>query len=164
MWKFYSLLLLSLCVPLSYVLTPRVFPGIAISDLWGGIQQPTTRSLYVASMLLAAIGFLAIIAFAYVQLTDPLFWSMVVLLVASTLWMPLMYLSLQHPSRRVWTGLMILVLAIIGCGAIGMVAAIACSRKHDALGTAALAGASYLCFHVVVLDFIVFTTAYLQST
>ena len=164
MWKFYLLLVLSLCVPLSYVLTPRAFPDIPISDLWGGIQQPTTRSLYVASMLLAAIGFITVVAFAYGGLTDTLFWSMVVLLVASTLWMSLMYLSLKYPSSRLWKSLMILVLAIIGLGAMGMVAAIACSRGNDALGMTALVGASYLCFHVVVLDFIVFSTAYLQST
>lgn len=155
MWKFYFLLFLCFCVPFSYLVVPRFFPTIPLSQLWGGIHQPMVRGLYTASILLAAAGFLTVLVYAYHHLTDSLFGAMILLLTASVFWMPFMYLSL---TDRRWTAPMILVLALVGIAAAWMVAAVAVARENDRW---ALVGASYLCFHVVVLDFIVFSLAYL---
>lgn len=81
------------------------------------------------------------------------------------LWMPLMYLSLQNPSSAWLKALMVLTLFAIACFALGLVVAV--GHLPDPLGReawhgVALAGAIYVFLHTFILDFLVFSTAYVR--
>ena len=133
-------------------------------DLWGGVPDPL-RPFYTVSMLLAAAGYFAFSYFVFLRL-DPgrtrvagrlgfgVFHGLYALiLVPSALWLPLTFEMLESPSGALWLAIRG-VLALVGIGSLGLVAAIASARPLEApvARAVALAGAAAFAFQTAVLD------------
>jgi hypothetical protein len=133
-------------------------------DLWGGVPD-ALRPLYTVSMLLAAAGYFAFSYFVFFRL-DPnrtrvagrfgfgVFHALYALiLVPSALWLPLTFEMLEAPSGALWLAIRG-VLALVGVGSLGLVAALASARPPDARAAraVALAGAGAFSFQTAVLD------------
>lgn len=160
MWRFLVVAFLSLLLVVSYFLTPRFFRGISLSNLWGGIHSVALKWVYTASMLLCAVSFLLVISYFYGHASSSLFAALVCFLLFSILWMPFMYLSLRGHSWA--TTLMVATLAAIAACALWTVLAVATNGEDStAWHAVAQAGAVYLFLHTFLLDFLVFSTAYL---
>lgn len=132
--------------------------------LWGGVPE-ALRPLYTASMLAAAAGYFAFSFFVFFRL-DPartrvsgrfgfgIFHALYALiLLPSALWLPLTFAMLEAPSDARWTAIRV-VLALVGLGSLGLVAAIASVRPAPArvARRVALAGALAFSFQTAVLD------------
>jgi hypothetical protein len=134
--------------------------------LWGGVPE-SLRSLYTASMLLAAAGYFAFGFFVLFRL-DPdrvsvgrfgfgLFHALYALiLIPSALWLPLTFEMLAAPSAALWLAIRA-VLALVALGSLGLVAALAFAAPAEsplARGVA-LAGALAFSFQTALLDALV---------
>ena len=164
MWQFWILALLSLMLFVSYFVIPLFFSGIPLSDLWGGVQEKHLRWVYFVSMWLCALSYLLVLAYSWNHMSASLFTAFCGFLFFSMLWMPFMYLSLQHPSSPSLKAFMVLTLFAIACFAMWIVLAVRDLQdpRYEAWYGVALAGALYLFLHTFVLDFLVFSTAYLM--
>lgn len=147
----------------SYVLGLRGPSGDAAA-LWGGVSQ-RLRPVYVVSMLLSAIGFLAILYYLFLEV-DPeeitiggqpgftlLYPIFVLMLAPSALWMPLTKLYVQAPKTGLWIAVRS-VLFIVGLASIALVWALF-TQEPAGSGAAywfAVAGSIYFAFHTFVLD------------
>ena len=162
MWQFWIIALLSLFLLVSYFVIPLFFPGIPLSNLWGGVQEKHLRWVYTVSMLLCAVSYLLVFTYSWNHMSASLLSAFCGFLFFSMLWMPFMYLSLQHPSNTGLKALMILTLFAIACFALWIVFAVRDLQdpRYEAWYGVALAGAVYLFLHTFLLDFMVFSTAY----
>lgn len=135
-------------------------------QLWGGVPD-SLRPLYTASMLLAAVGYFAFSFFVFFRL-DPsrvavgrfgfgVFHVLYALiLLPSALWLPLTFAMLDAPSAPLWAGIRT-VLALVGVGSLGLVAALAVAGPADApvARAVAIAGALAFSFQTALLDALV---------
>jgi len=138
--------------------------------LWGGVPE-TLRPLYTASMLLAAAGYFAFGFTVFFRLEPArtrvigrlgfgAFHALYALvLIPSALWLPLTFAMLEAPSGALWAAIRT-VLALVGLGSLGLVAAIASARPAPARVArgVALAGALAFSFQTAVLDALVWPT------
>ncbi len=147
----------------SYVLWLRGDPGGA-NALWGGVPA-RLRPVYTVSMILSAIGYLAVF---YYLLFEPIpaeveggasfgfVWFIpivVLMLFPSALWMPLSRLYVDRPSTPTWVAVRA-VLFIVGLASIALAWALL-TLKHDGGDVAywvAAVGSCYFAFHTFVLD------------
>jgi hypothetical protein len=136
-------------------------------EVWGGVPE-SLRPLYTASMACATLGYFAFSYFVFFRL-DPettrigrrlgfgTFHALYALiLVPSALWMPLTFAMLESPSGALWWTIRG-VLAAVGVGSVGLLAALASARPRQAVGARwlALAGAVAFCFQTAALDALV---------
>jgi hypothetical protein len=137
--------------------------------MWGNVPE-ALRPAYGVSMLLAAAGYLAFTYFVLLR-TDPrrarvaggfgygIFHALYALiLVCSALWMPLTFAMLEQPSGALWLAIRV-VLALVGLGSLGLLAALITLRPRGprtAHGLA-VAGALAFSFQTAVLDALVWT-------
>ena len=143
-------------------------PGSA-GAVWGGVPEGL-RPLYTVCMLLAAVGYFAFTSYVFFRVEPDsarvagrfgfgIFPALYLLiLVPSALWMPLTFAMLEAPSAGLWLGIRA-VLALVGLGSLGLVAALVsleerAPRSHWAL---ALAGSLAFAFQTAVLDAVVWT-------
>ncbi len=137
--------------------------------LWGEIPRWLVP-FYVVSMFLAAAGYLAGLFFILLRV-DPdealiagrcryrlfhLLYGMVLL--PSALWMPLSFAMLREPSSGLWIAVRI-VLAAVGLGSLGILAAILMLRPRRASPSfwLACAGSIAFCVQTSILDALVWT-------
>jgi hypothetical protein len=148
----------------SYIMGLKTHTGGA-DALWGGVPL-RIRPAYGVSMILSAVGYLAFAYFILFKLdsTNTLiagklgygFLSILFVLIlgASTLWMPLTYVYIGHPTTSIWIGIRV-VLLIVGLSSCTLVWALL-NLKNGAGGLAywwlAIAGSAYFAFHTTVLD------------
>jgi hypothetical protein len=135
-------------------------------QLWGGVPE-SLRPLYTGSMLLAAVGYFAFSFFVFFRL-DPnrdgvggfgfgIFHALYALiLLPSALWLPLTFAMLDAPSAALWLAIRG-VLALVGLGSLGLVAAIAVVGPVEApiARAVAIAGALAFSFQTALLDALV---------
>jgi len=136
-------------------------------EVWGGVPEGL-RPLYGISMWLAAAGYLAFTGFVLrgldpreVRLAGgfgygaflPLY---ALVLIPSALWMPLTFAMLERPDPVLWLAIRG-VLALVGLGALGIIAALLTLRDRRPLWAyvPALIGAVCFAFQTAVLDAIV---------
>ena len=135
--------------------------------VWGGVPEGL-KPWYVASMLLAAagyFGFTYFIAFALdpnrVQLGDRLGFGAFVglyalVLIASSLWMPLTFAMLDAPTQPLWL-LIRADLFAVAIGSLGILVALFLAQPNPGGWTfwVAVAGALAFCVQTVLLDALV---------
>lgn len=159
-------------VPISYYLTYLVFKkAVPINKLWGSIDTGL-RSFYTISMFICVISMLAVLFFMNLSITDDtkvinkkyseggiLYYiqSLGLIIVPSLVWMPLTYLYLLKPNPLIKYAI-IVTLATVGLGGLLLAHTVNKTYPKDMINrnltykSIALAGASYLAFHLVVLD------------
>jgi hypothetical protein len=141
----------------SYALGIAAHPDTR-GEVWGGVPQGL-RPLYTVSMLLAAAGYFAFSGFVWLRL-DPertriagrfgfgLLNALYALILApSALWMPLTFEMLEAPSAGLWAAIR-LVLAAVGLGSLGLLAALLAVRPREPAWAHALAVAGCAAFAV----------------
>jgi len=131
--------------------------------LWGGVPEGL-RALYTHNMLLAAAGYFPFTA--VFLLADPgrvrfgggfgyrLIWVLYALvLIPSALWMPLTFAWADAPSTLGWWVIRI-DLALVGLGALGLLAALLTMEPRPArwLHVLAVVGCLFFCLQTAVLD------------
>lgn len=146
----------------SYVWGAASIPNV--SEFWGETPEGLIP-VYVASMLLGAASFFAILWFVLVKLVPrevsigerfgygvfP--WIMLAILVPSALWMPLVALYVEEPSEPVWWAIRAS-LFVVGLASLALVLVLArIQPKVPALAhRLALAGSVLFTVHTLVLD------------
>jgi hypothetical protein len=175
-------------IPKEYLMTKdqKILLGINIlggtavlgSYAWGLIAHPGTGGLlwgnvpagaipfYVASMILAAIGYILFTVYLLFIL-DPVkvkiniragfngFRTLYLLiLIPSALWMPLTYAMIAAPSNLIWFGIR-LALMLVGLGGLGMLSALLSIQPRSRLLLAAFIGCIFFCIQTVLLDALV---------
>jgi len=158
--------ILSLLVFVSYLIIPKFFPAIPVSQLWGGITNRTAKYIYIISITLSAVAFLLILSFflSTTQSNKTLFWSLCGFLCFSLLWMPCMYLSRRYPApKQPYQYISVVILGIVAFFALCIFFAFyqltANTKNTTSFLVAALVSSAYLFFHTFFLDFILFTFA-----
>jgi hypothetical protein len=147
----------------SYIVGLKTHAGGA-NVLWGGAPLGI-RPAYGVSMILSAVAYLAFAYFILFKL-DPAntliagklgygFLSILFVLIlgASTLWMPLTYVYIGHSTTLIWIGIRV-VLLIVGLSSCTLVWALL-NLNNGAGGLAywlAIAGSAYFAFHTAILD------------
>ena len=154
----------------SYVLWLRGSPSGA-DALWGGV--PTRiRPVYTVSMILSAIGYLAVLCYLLfesvpdeVQIGGSLGFEwfipiVVLMLFPSALWMPLTSLYVDRPSIGKWIATRT-VLFIVGLASIAL--AWALLALEPSCGVAywiAVVGSIWFAFHTFILDGVVWAALF----
>jgi len=148
----------------------QVDPG----RVWGGIPE-NWKPVYTTSMLLAAAGYFPFTAYLLLRV-DPAQvrvgrWGFeafltcyAAILVGSALWMPLTFAMLDAPRSWLWL-LIRLDLAVVGAGALGLLACLFVMRPGDRspFFWAAVIGLLAFCWQTAVLDALVWP-AYFSPT
>jgi hypothetical protein len=118
--------------------------------LWGSIPE-AVQGPYTAFMPLAALGYFALLAWARHHVDRRLLVAMGVMLICSTLWMPLSFAALVRPGLLPW------VQAVLAGTALAALAMLALVRRSPAgrLRTVATWGMAAFCWQTVVLDCLV---------
>jgi hypothetical protein len=145
----------------SYAWGALAHPGSA-SLLWGGIPAGAAP-FFVASMILAAIGYLLFTGYLLFVL-DPAKVKIniragfkgfhvltLLMLVPSALWMPLTHAMLANPSNLLWLAIRF-ALMLVGLGGLGMLSALLSIRPRSRLLLAAFIGGIFFCIQTVLLD------------
>jgi hypothetical protein len=147
----------------SYVIGLRGKAG-ASDALWGGVPAKI-RPVYGVSMILSAIGFLAVLFYIFFKLDPPdvviagrygfsLFISIfITILLPSALWMPLSKKYVERPSAVTWL-IVRVVLFLVGLASIELAWALF-ALDTGIRGVAywfAVVGSCYFAFHTFVLD------------
>jgi hypothetical protein len=155
----------------SYIYGLNVQSGGA-DVLWGGIPN-RTRTIYLVSMILSALGFFAFFYYILFRLVPAevsvagvigfsLFYVVfLAILIPSAIWMPLTNVYVANPTMSTWAGIRV-VLAIVGLASIVLVWALL-SLQTKIPGVAywlAVAGSAYFAFHTAVLDAIIWPALY----
>jgi hypothetical protein len=146
----------------SYVLGLR---GASSADvLWGGVPE-SIRPIYMVSMVLSAIGYLACLNLLLLRV-DPkevtlgsrfgysaFYTVFCLILIPSALWMPLTKLYVDAPGTGTWTGIRI-VLFLVGLASVALAGALFTLRPKNRSKAywAAVVGSCYFAFHTFVLD------------
>lgn len=139
----------------------------SVHALWGGVPE-ALRPFYTVSMLLAAAGyfpFTAFLLFAVDADRARLFgrfrfaWLNLLyalILIPSALWMPLTFSLLDTWSAGLWVAIRV-VLALVGIGSLGLLAALIglTPARPRAFHRLAIAGAVAFCVQTALLDAIV---------
>ena len=147
----------------SYVLWLRGSPGGA-NALWGGVPA-RLRPVYTASMILSAIGYLAVFYYLHFKPVPDeaeiggglgFVWFIpivVLMLFPSALWMPLSSLYVNRPSTGTWIAVRA-VLFVVGLASIALAWALLTLKANggDAAYWVAAVGSCYFAFHTFVLD------------
>jgi hypothetical protein len=135
--------------------------------VWGGVPE-SLKPLYTTSMLLAALGYFLYSHLVFLRL-DPektvlaggfgyraFHFLYTLVLLPSALWMPLTFAMLAAPGAGLWLAIR-LVLALVGLGSLGLVAAVATAGPLRAPVARALAvfGALAFAFQTALLDALV---------
>jgi hypothetical protein len=141
----------------SYALGIATHPDTR-GEVWGGVPQGL-RPLYTVSMLLAAAGYFAFSGFVWLCL-DPdrtriagrfgfglLNLLYACILLPSALWMPLTFAMLESPGPGIWLAIR-LVLAVVGLGSLGLLAALLAMRPREPAWAHRLAVAGCVAFAV----------------
>jgi hypothetical protein len=136
--------------------------------LWGGIPL-SVQHLYTASMGTATVGFLLLFAYFFRLLPDrarlgrlplsALYVPLLLVHVASTLWMPLSFAYNAAPSPAGWAAVRIDLL-FVGAGALLLIAAVATTAPRGRGFVAALLGAIAFAFQTAILDALVWPALY----
>jgi hypothetical protein len=134
------------------------------NTLWGGVPA-RIRPVYTVSMILSAIGYLAVLYFVFFKLVPsevviggrfgftvfiPIF---LLMLIPSALWMPLTNHYVSNPGTGRWIAVRT-VLFVVGLASIALAWAFFALQPDDR-GAAywfAVAGSSYFAFHTFILD------------
>ncbi len=146
--------------------------GTSGAILWGGVPE-SVRPVYYASMIISAVGYLAILYFLLVRaLPDEtiisgrfgysLFYPIFLfILIPSAFWMPLANLYASEPTPGVWIAIRV-VLAVVGLAAIALTWALLALRPRNRGVSywAAVVGAGYFAFHTFILDAIVWASLF----
>jgi uncharacterized membrane protein len=147
----------------SYVLWLRGSSGGA-NALWGRVPAGL-RPVYTISMILSAIGYLAVFYYLLfeagadeVRISGELgfVWFIpivVLMLFPSALWMPLSSLYVDRPSTVIWIAVRT-VLFVVGLASIALAWALLALEPNDgnAAYWIAAVGSCYFAFHTFVLD------------
>ncbi|KAF0106480.1 MAG: hypothetical protein FD146_2571 [Anaerolineaceae bacterium] len=139
-------------------------PGAA-GRLWGGIPAGAVP-FYIASMVLAAIGYLLFSGYLLFVL-DPAkvkiniragfkgFNVLYLLILApSALWMPLTCAMLDNPGNLLWFAIRF-ALMLVGVGGLGMLSALLSIQPRSRKLLAAFIGGIFFCIQTVLLDALV---------
>jgi hypothetical protein len=136
----------------------------ASEALWGGVPAKV-RPVYGVSMILSAIGFLAVLFYIFFKLDPPdvaiagrygfdLFIPIfITILLPSALWMPLSKMYVERPSAVMWV-IVRVVLFLVGLASIELAWALF-ALDLETRGVAywfATVGSCYFAFHTFVLD------------
>jgi hypothetical protein len=147
----------------SYVIGLRGKAG-ASDALWGGVPAKV-RPVYGVSMMLSAVGFLALLFYIFFKLDPPdvviagrygfdLFFPIfITILLPSALWMPLSKMYVEQPSTLMWIVVRVM-LFLVGLASIELVWALF-ALDLETRGVAywfAVVGSCYFAFHTFVLD------------
>jgi hypothetical protein len=146
----------------SYVLGLRGKTGGA-DALWGRVPTKV-RPVYTVSMILSAIGYLAVLYYLFFELVPDevliagsgfaLFFPIFLLiLIPSALWMPLTNAYVADPRTSVWRAIRT-VLLIVGFASVAL-AWTFFALEGDERSTAhwfAVVGSCYFAFHTLILD------------
>lgn len=146
-----------------YVLGLRGKTG-ASDALWGGVPK-RIRPVYVVSMLLSAIGYLAVLYLLLFELVPDdvvmgglsgfavLYPIFVLILIPSAFWMPLTKRYVDHPGAARWLAVRS-VLFIVGLASIALAWALFTLEPNDGdvAYWFATVGATYFAFHTFLLD------------
>ncbi len=139
------------------------------SRLWGGIPD-AVRGLYTTNMFFAAAGYL-LFTWVLWRRVDPrrvrtfgqlgFTWfarSYGLILLCSTLWLPLCFYALDD-APRAWTGLLWYViwldLALVAAGSLGVLVGLHRLDRATPGRRLALVGALFFCLQTVALDFLI---------
>lgn len=156
----------------SYILGLHNAGPNAANALWGGIPAGI-RPVYGISMALAALGYFAFMYFILFRIVPSevsiagrfgysLFYAIFLLiLIPSTIWMPLTNVYVGNPGTSTWVGIRT-VLAIVGLASIALLWALLVLQPK-ASGVAywlAVGGSGYFAFHCAVLDAIVWAALF----
>jgi hypothetical protein len=152
----------------SYVIGFSTHPG-SINSFWGNASK-NVQKLYAISMIFSALSYFAfsyLILFKISSDTVNIFnifnfntFSIVyaVMLLASTLWMPLTFSWLNSQSNISWIYVRI-VLALVGLSSLFLTILIfGLPHNLGVIYWLAVAGSMYFCFHTLVLDAIIWPT------
>lgn len=140
--------------------------------LWGGVPE-NIRTLYGVSMIIAAVGYLALLYFLVFKVNPAqamiagtlgywLFFVIFILILApSAAWMPLSNTYVAGQSAGVWIAIRT-VLFIVGLASLAMVGALlTLNTKTPAVPYwLAVAGSGYFAFHTLVLDAIIWAALF----
>ena len=144
----------------------------AADILWGGVSE-SIRLYYTAGMLLAAAGYFAFTYFLLLRMDpamvqvfgccDARVYQLIYsgILVFSALWMPATFWAVDNPSTlSVWVVRGILILVAVF--SMVLLAALLCTKPREPAWAHALAviGAACFCIQTVILDAIVWGTAF----
>jgi hypothetical protein len=159
----------------SYILGLRGESGGA-KALWGGVPSGI-RPVYTVSMVLSAIGYLAVLYMVLFKLAPgevavggrfgfaifiPIF---LLILVPSALWMPLTNHYVSDPGTGVWIAIRT-VLFVVGLASIALAWAFFALKPHNR-GVAywfAVVGSCYFAFHTLVLDAILWAALFRRQS
>lgn len=156
----------------SYILGLHNAGPNAANALWGGVPG-SMRPVYGASMILAAIGYLAFLYFILARLAPSevsvagrfgygtFYIIFLLILIPSAFWMPLTNLYVGNPGTALWVGIRV-VLAVVGLASIALVWALLALKTQNS-GVAywlAVAGSCYFAFHCAVLDAIIWAALF----
>jgi hypothetical protein len=142
------------------------------TGLWGGVPAALLPA-YIASMALATAGYFAFTYFLLVAVDAEgvriagrfgyrLFQGLyLMILVPSSMWLPLTSAMVQQPSDFLWLGIR-LVLALVGLGSVGLLLALLVLRPRQPARAywLAVAGSVAFCFQTAVLDLFVWTALF----
>ena len=155
----------------SYILGLQGESGGA-NALWGGVPS-AVRPVYAVSMVLSAIGYLAVLYLLLFRLVPgdvlvggrfgfsafiPIF---LLILIPSALWMPLTNHYVSGLGAGVWIAIRT-VLFVVGLASIALTWALLVLKPHDrgAAYWLAVAGSAYFAFHTFILDAILWAALF----
>jgi len=119
--------------------------------LWGQIS-PSVQGPYSACMPFAALGYLIVLAYTHIRPHRRMIMAMTVMLLFSTIWMPLCFAVLDHGWH---TAGVQGVLAATAVASLMMLVHAATDPVRDRLRIAACVGATAFCVQTVLLDAII---------
>jgi hypothetical protein len=133
-------------------------------NTWGGVPE-VLKPFYIASMLLAAAGYFAFTYFILFRLNPDeiliadrfnfniFFGIFALILVPSAMWMPLTFVMLARPRKRLWLAIR-LTLALVGVASIALLVALLTlnTREPAVAYWFAIGGAAAFCLQAAVLD------------
>ena len=142
----------------SYIWGFSQYPELA-DDFWGGVPKEWIP-LYTGNMLFAASGFLAALALLLKTSNDvqihKLTLPYILILLPSTLWLPLTVWLLHEPSNWLWVVIRI-DLILVGIGGLMLYPPIAGAPVNKVIRTLTLIIFSFFVFQTAVLDALVWT-------
>ena len=139
---------------------------------WGGVPE-SIWPLFYASMVVAALGYVAFLFFlvAKVQPGEAtiggrlgygvFYLIFILILVASAFWMPLTRAYAEEPTAGMWVAVRV-VLAVVGLASIALAWALLWLRpgNRGVSYWAAVAGSTYFAFHTAILDAVVWAALF----
>jgi len=138
----------------------------AVQNLWGGTPKKV-QPIYTLSMLISAVGYFLFFFYIIQRLGQGFFdghgvwdigdWniyiSFILILGASTFWMPLTKKMVTDPSNTLWIAIRT-ALDFVALGSINLLSLLILSNNSEGgwLFIASIIGLSWFCFHTAFLD------------